>query len=49
MSQSKIRLGINIDHIATIKTNRKTPYPSLIDAKIAEESGRPNYSAFKRR
>ena len=39
MSQSKIRLGINIDHIATIKTNRKTPYPSLIDAKIAEESG----------
>ena len=40
MSKSKIRLGINIDHIATIKTNRKTPYPSLIDAvKIAEESG----------
>ena len=40
MSQSKIRLGINIDHIATIKTNRKTPCPSLIDAvKIAEESG----------
>lgn len=40
MSQSKIRLGINIDHIATIKTNRKTPYPSLIEAvKIAQESG----------
>tara|TARA_B100000035_G_scaffold270180_1_gene244390 strand:+ start:790 stop:1530 length:741 start_codon:yes stop_codon:yes gene_type:complete len=40
MSKSKIRLGINIDHIATIKTNRKTPYPSLIDAvKIVEDSG----------
>ena len=40
MSKSKIRLGINIDHIATIKTNRKTPYPSLTDAvKIAEDSG----------
>ena len=38
--KSKIRLGINIDHIATIKTNRRTPYPSLTDAvKIAEESG----------
>ena len=40
MAKSKIRLGINIDHIATIKTNRRTPYPSLTDAvKIAEESG----------
>ena len=40
MSKNKIRLGINIDHIATIKTNRGTPYPSLIDAvKIAEDSG----------
>ncbi len=40
MLKNKIRLGINIDHIATIKTNRGTPYPSLVDAvKIAEDSG----------
>ena len=40
MVRNKIRLGINIDHIATIKTNRKTSYPSLIEAvKIAEDSG----------
>ena len=40
MIRDKIRLGINIDHIATIKTNRKTSYPSLIEAvKIAEDSG----------
>ena len=40
MARNKIRLGINIDHIATIKTNRKTSYPSLIEAvKIAEDSG----------
>ena len=40
MSKNKIRLGVNIDHIATIKTNRKTSYPSLIDAvNIAEKNG----------
>lgn len=37
---NKIRLGVNIDHIATLKTNRKTDYPSLIQAvKVAEKSG----------
>ncbi len=40
MINHKIRLGINIDHIASIKTNRGTNYPSLKDAvKIAEEAG----------
>ena len=40
MARNRIRLGVNIDHIATIKTNRKTPYPSLIDAvHIAERNG----------
>ena len=40
MVKNKIRLGVNIDHIATIKTNRKTSYPSLIDAvHIAERNG----------
>ena len=34
------RLGVNIDHIATLKTNRKTDYPSLIKAvQIAECNG----------
>ena len=40
MTINRIRLGINIDHIATLKTNRKTTYPSLVEAvKIAESSG----------
>jgi pyridoxine 5-phosphate synthase len=34
------RLGVNIDHIATLKTNRKTDYPSLTKAvQIAECNG----------
>ena len=40
MEKNKIRLGVNIDHIATIRTNRNTDYPSLIDAvNIAEQCG----------
>ena len=40
MEKNKIRLGVNIDHIATIRTNRNTDYPSLIDAvNIAEQNG----------
>ena len=36
----KIKLGVNIDHIATIRQARNTPYPSLIKAaKIAIENG----------
>ena len=34
------RLGVNIDHIATLKSNRRTEYPSLIKAvQIAENNG----------
>ena len=40
MEKNKIRLGVNIDHIATIRTNRNTDYPSLIEAvNIAEQNG----------
>ncbi len=40
MEKNKIRLGVNIDHIATIRTNRNTDYPSLITAvNIAEQNG----------
>jgi len=35
-----IFLGVNIDHIATLRQARGTRYPSLIDAaKICESSG----------
>ena len=40
MEKNRIRLGVNIDHIATIRTNRNTDYPSLIAAvNIAEQNG----------
>tara|TARA_B100001564_G_scaffold61800_1_gene48342 strand:+ start:482 stop:1225 length:744 start_codon:yes stop_codon:yes gene_type:complete len=40
MANKKIRLGVNIDHVAFIKTSRNTMYPNLLDAvRIAEESG----------
>jgi pyridoxine 5-phosphate synthase len=35
-----MKLGVNIDHIATIRQTRGTSYPSIVDAvKIAESSG----------
>jgi pyridoxine 5-phosphate synthase len=40
MANKKIRLGVNIDHIAFIKKSRDTLYPNLIDAvRIAEHAG----------
>ena len=37
---TKIRLGVNIDHIAFIKKSRGTPYPNLIESvKTAEDAG----------
>lgn len=34
------RLGVNIDHLATLRQLRGTPYPSLLDAaKIVENAG----------
>jgi pyridoxine 5-phosphate synthase len=39
-SKSKIRLGVNIDHIATVRQARGTDYPSpLMAAKLAEQGG----------
>ncbi|NIM03372.1 pyridoxine 5'-phosphate synthase, partial [bacterium] len=33
-------LGVNIDHVATLRQARFTPYPDLIEAaKICERSG----------
>ena len=40
MANKKIRLGVNIDHIAFIKKSRDTLYPNLLDAvRIAEHAG----------
>ncbi len=39
-SQPKIRLGVNIDHIATLREVRKATYPSLLEALfICERAG----------
>ncbi len=37
MSYATIRLGVNIDHVATLRQARRTPYPSLIEAVAACE------------
>jgi pyridoxine 5-phosphate synthase len=34
-----IRLGVNIDHVATVRQARGTPYPDLIEAARAAERG----------
>ena len=40
MRNRKIKLGVNLDHIAFIKKSRDTMYPNLADAvKITEEAG----------
>ncbi len=40
MQQSPILLGVNIDHIATLRQARLTEYPNIIDAALlAEKSG----------
>ena len=40
MANKKIRLGVNIDHIAFIKKSRDTLYPNLLDAvRISEHAG----------
>lgn len=34
-----IRLGVNIDHVATLRQTRRTAYPSLVEAAAACERG----------
>ena len=37
---SAVRLGVNLDHIATLRQQRHTPYPDLGEAiRIAEDAG----------
>ena len=40
MKKNKIRLGVNLDHVTTLRQVRNTPYPDLIEAiKISESAG----------
>lgn len=34
-----IRLGVNIDHVATVRQARDTPYPDVVEAAVAAERG----------
>src|SRR5512134_741082 len=34
-----IRLGVNIDHVATVRQARGTTYPSVVEAALAAERG----------
>ena len=37
---SKIKLGVNVDHVATLRQARGTQYPSVVQAALrAEEAG----------
>ena len=40
MGLNEIRLGVNIDHVATVRNARGTSYPDpLMAAKIVKEAG----------
>ena len=40
MSDAGCRLGVNIDHVATLRQARGTPYPDLLEAaRLCEEAG----------
>ena len=40
MKKQPLRLGVNIDHVATLRQARGTAYPSVLEAaRICEESG----------
>lgn len=36
---SAIRLGVNVDHVATLRQARRTPYPDVLEAALAAERG----------
>ena len=39
-AETAIELGVNIDHVATIRQARGTPYPDPVEAaQIAEDAG----------
>ena len=49
MSAGKLRLGVNIDHVATVRNARGSAYPDPIRAaKVAEEAGADGITAHLR-
>ncbi|MEC9104950.1 MAG: pyridoxine 5'-phosphate synthase, partial [Pseudomonadota bacterium] len=49
MTTSKLRLGVNIDHVATVRNARGGAYPDpLRAAKLAEEAGADGITAHLR-
>ena len=49
MSQNDLRLGVNIDHVATVRNARGGAYPDPIRAaKLAEEAGADGITAHLR-
>lgn len=34
-----IKLGVNVDHVATVRQARRTPYPDVVEAALAAERG----------
>jgi pyridoxine 5-phosphate synthase len=34
-----LKLGVNVDHIATVRQARRTPYPDVVEAALAAERG----------
>ena len=49
MTNGKLRLGVNIDHVATVRNARGSAYPDPIRAaKIAEEAGADGITAHLR-
>ena len=44
-----VKLGVNLDHVATIRQQRYTPYPDMLKAiKISEDSGADSISMHLR-
>ena len=49
MSPNKIELGINIDHVATVRQARRAPYPDPVHAALlAEQAGADNITLHLR-
>ena len=49
MTGGKLRLGVNIDHVATVRNARGTEYPDPVRAaKLAEEAGADGITAHLR-
>jgi pyridoxine 5-phosphate synthase len=49
MSSEKIELGINIDHVATVRQARRAPYPDPVHAALlAEQAGADNITLHLR-